>query len=107
LLRKTRDEFLDAAATDAFSEATGITAKTSPTLGGTLYTAAKAGASFAVAPKDAKRHSLPADSANAKLLTAAHAPPSPRSTAHALTPASEYPGGLASNGSLLAQKRGK
>ena len=60
-LRKTGTEFCESAATDAFSQLTGITAKTSPSLGGAVYEAAKfaaaaADTSGAVPPRIATPH---------------------------------------------------
>jgi hypothetical protein len=67
-LRKTGTEFIESAVTDVFAQTTGISAKTSPTLGGAVYEATKALVALTDARKAPPPKISPPTSALARLL---------------------------------------
>ena len=78
IVKKTGGEFVEAAAADLFSQATGIAPKTAPSFGGTFYELSKGAVALALAPDASPRHLSSTSSAAARLLEGSHQPATPQ-----------------------------
>jgi hypothetical protein len=74
IVKKTGGEFVESAAADLFSQVTGITAKTSPSIGGTFYEASKGVLALALAPDTLPPRHSSTNAAVARLLEGSHQP---------------------------------